>query len=64
MALVVPVQGAQAVHMNTNAPVASPRPASSAMQAMIVVVTAIQMPVGSDSHPTRTSPPLQDAQAV
>jgi hypothetical protein len=64
VALVIAIQGAQAVEVHTDAPVPSPSPLSAAMHAVVVVIATPQVPVAANLHPARTGPAPQDAQAV
>jgi hypothetical protein len=64
VALIVPVECAQAVQVHANAPESSPSPLRAAMEAMVVVIATPQVPVAADLHPARTGPATQDAQAI
>ena len=64
MALMVAVQGSMTVAVNTNAPVATPDALGAAMQTMVVVVPAVQVPVGSYLEPLDASPAPVDTVAI
>jgi len=64
MPLVVPVQDAQAVSVDTDATVGPPAPLVLAVQVMIVVISPVQCPVLAHNHPLGPSPSLEDAQAI
>jgi len=62
--LVVLVQRAESISVKTNTLEPSPSPGEASMQTMIVKVAVDTMPVPTNNHPFRTSPPLIDALAV
>jgi len=64
MPLVVSIQGAQTIEVDSNASVSSPSPRSTAVHAVVIVIASPQMPISSHLVPSRSSPPLQDAQAI
>jgi len=64
MALMVPVQCAQSIQMNTNAPIPTPSPLVPSVQMVIVVVPTVQVPVRSDIVPSCTIPAPQNPEAV
>jgi len=64
VALVVPVQGAVSVQMQTNSPVTAPSPHMATVQTMVVVIPPPKMPVSSDIDPLSSSPPSVDPVAV
>jgi len=64
VALIITVQGAQAVEVDTNTAVSTPLPSVPAMQVVVVVVTAIQMPVASHIAPMCACPALVHPETV
>jgi len=64
MPLVVPVQGAQSIQMHTNAPESAPSPSVSAMEMVVVVIPAVEMPIRPYVTPVPAIPTLQDAQTI
>lgn len=64
MALVIPVESAQAVPVHANSAEAAPYPFVSAMQMVIVVVASVQVPVTSHVVPASSIPAPEDTQAV
>jgi hypothetical protein len=64
MPLVVPVQGAQSIQMHTNASEPAPGPFVSAMEMVVVVIPAVQMPIRPHVTPVPAIPALQDAQTI
>lgn len=64
MSLVISVQYPPTVQVNTNASIATPAPSGTSVVAMVIMISAIQMPIGTHTVPSRTSPSLQDAQTV
>ena len=64
MALVIAVQRAQAVEMHANPTIAAPGPAMPSVQAVIVVIPSVQMPVAAHVVPPTSIPTLEDALSV
>jgi len=64
MTLVISPTNAMAIQMNADTTVPSPSFAGSAMQLVIVMVAAEEVPVLAHNNPTTTSPTIQDSQAV
>ena len=50
--------------MHTNAPVAAPDPSGPAVQAMVVMVPTVEMPILPHNAPMSAVPALVNAQAV
>jgi len=64
MSLIVAIQGAQPILMDTNASVCTPNPLVSTMQMMVVIIPSPKVPVRTDFMPPRTVPAPQDAKAI
>jgi len=64
MAVVVPLQDAEAVLMMTNAAITAPDPARASMQPMAVMITPDEMPISSNDMPSATIPAFENAHAV
>ena len=64
VSLHIAVQGALAAEVPSNPSVTTPAPLSAAVEAVVVVVSAVEVPVATHIVPTRASPLLEDAQPV
>jgi len=64
VALVITVQCAQAVQVDTNTAISTPLPSVPAMKVVVVVVATIQMPVAAHIAPVCASPTLVHPETV
>jgi len=62
--LVVAVQCAQPIEVDTNAAISTPRPAMSSMQTVIVVIPSVEMPISAYDVPATAIPTFQDSLTV
>jgi len=62
--LIIPVQHLEAISVKPDSTIPTPSPPRSAMQCMIVIKLAVQVPIGPDYMPSTAIPTLQDAQTV
>jgi len=64
MTLMITVELPSAVQVHTNASIPAPTPLGATMEAVVVMIAAVQLPESSNDHPLCTSPSPLDAHAV
>jgi hypothetical protein len=64
MPLNIPVNNPETIAVNTNPSVRAPRSSNLAVEPMVVIVAANQVPISSNDDPLRTGPPVLDPLAI
>jgi hypothetical protein len=59
--LMVAIQGSQTVQVNSNAPIAAPSPSVPTMEMVVVIISAVEMPITPHLVPPSTIPAPEDA---